>query len=181
MAIPRQPELSDRLIGKIHAALLSGDLARVCAPTLGVDEVELGIGIEKAVELQRQLLPLVPIEVHRLADAIETRTRLQKIADKLTAAGKRPQDHQQAANLNLAIRAQVTRQNQMSKLLKTDFRIDPARLFYLDELLLDRIKALFGNELEFIRGILIDYLERHKAAEEEATASAEGSDSAVNG
>jgi hypothetical protein len=181
MAIPRQPELTDTLIGKIRAALASGDLARVCAPTLGIDEDELNIGIEKAVDLQRQLLPLVPIEVHRLADAIETRIRLQKIADKLTAAGKRPQDQQQAVNLNLAIRAQAMRQNQLSKMLKTDFRIDPPRLFYLDELLIDRIKALFGNELEFIRGILIEYLERQKAAQEETTAADDDSGSAVNG
>jgi hypothetical protein len=131
------------------------------------------------VTLQRQLLPLVPIEVHRLADAIETRIRLQKMADKLTAAGNRRQDQQQMINLNLAIRAQVMRQNQLSKMLKADFRIDPARLFSLDELLIDRIKALFGSELEFMRKILLEYLERHKAAQEDTSTG--GDDAAVNG
>ena len=82
-------------------------------------------------------------------------------------------------NLNLAIRAQVMRQNQLSKMLKADFRIDPARLFSLDELLIDRIKALFGNELEFMRNILLEYLERHKAAQEDSSAG--GDDAAVNG
>lgn len=179
MAIANQPELTDLLIDKIRVALASGKFARVCAPILGIAEEALGKGIDKAVALQRQLLPLVPIEVHRLADAIETRIRLQKMVDKLTAAGNRRQDQQQMVNLNLAIRAQVTRQNQLSKMLKADFRIDPARLFSLDELLIDRIKALFGNELEFIRKILIKYLERDKPAQEDSSAS--GDDAAVNG
>jgi len=160
MAIPDHPELSDILIAKIRTAYESGSLAKVCAPRYGMRAEDLSKGIAKAVSLQRQLLPLVPMELHRLADAIETRIRLRKIAERLTSSS----DQKQAVSLDFAMRAQTMRQNQLRKTLKADFRIDPARLFFLDDLLIDRMKALFGNELEFLRTVLAPYLERNKVA-----------------
>jgi hypothetical protein len=115
------------------------------------------------------------MEVHRLADAIETRIRLRKIAEKLTSSG----DRQQAASLDLAMRAQTMKQSQLGKTLKADFRIDPARLFFLDDLLIDRMKALFGNELEFMRTVLAPYLERNKVARQSQPQTA-NSGSAIN-
>jgi hypothetical protein len=85
---------------------------------------------------------------------------LRKIAERLTSSS----DQKQAVSLDFAMRAQTMRQNQLRKTLKADFRIDPARLFFLDDLLIDRMKALFGNELEFLRTVLAPYLERNKVA-----------------
>lgn len=56
-------------------------------------------------------------------------------------------------------------------MLKADFLIDPSRLFYIDNLLIDRIKALYGNELEFMRTILAGYIERHQAARQSTGAA----------
>jgi hypothetical protein len=175
MAIPNQPELGDILIAKIRTAYENGSLAQVCAPRYGMSAEELGKGIAKAVAIQRQVLPLVPMEVHRLADAIETRIRLRKIAERLTSSG----DQHQAVSLDLAFRAQTMRQSQLNKTLKADFRIDPARLFFLDDLLIDRMKSLFGNELEFMRTVLAPYLERNKIARQSQSQTA-NSGSAIN-
>lgn len=160
MAIPNQPELSDRLIAKVRTAYEDGSLARVCAGRYGMLPDNLAKGIAKAIGIQKQLMPLLPIEVHRLADAIETRVRLRKIAERLTA----PAYRQQAITLDVAIRAHAMRQQQLGKTLKADFHIDPSRLFFIDDFLIDRIKAHFGNELEFMRIVLASYLDRSKAA-----------------
>ena len=168
MAIPNQPELSDRLIAKVRTAYEDGSLARICATRYGTRSDNLSKGLTKAIAIQKQLMPLLPIEVHRLADAIETRVRLRKIAERLTA----PADRQQAITLDVAIRAHAMRQQQLGKTLKADFQIDPSRLFYIDDFLIDRIKALFGNELEFMRTVLASYLERSKTAAQSQSAAA---------
>jgi hypothetical protein len=160
MAIPNQPELNDRVIAKVRTAHEDGSLSRICATRYGMRADDLAKGIAKAISIQKQLMPLIPIEVHRLADAIETRVRLRKIAERLTSAA----DRQQAITLDVAIRAHAMRQQQLGKTLKADFHIDPARLFFIDNFLIDRIKALFGNELEFMRTVLASYLERSKIA-----------------
>lgn len=175
MAIPNQSELNDILIAKIRTAYENGSLAQVCAPHYGMRAEDLSKGIAKAVSLQRQLLPLVPMEVHRLADAIETRVRLRRIAERLTSSS----NQKQAVSLEFAMRAQTMRQNQLRKTLKADFRIDPARLFFLDDLLIDRMKVLFGNELEFMRTVLAPYLERSKVARQSQSQTA-NSGSAIN-
>lgn len=169
MAIPNHPELSDRLIAKVRTAYEDGSLARVCAGRYGMLPDNLAKGIAKAVAIQKQLMPLLPIEVHRLADAIETRVRLRKIAERLTG----PADRQQAITLDVAIRAHAMRQQQLGKTLKADFHTDPSRLFFVDDLLIDRIKAHFGNELEFMRRVLAPYLERSKAAKQSPPAAAD--------
>jgi len=64
------------------------------------------------------------------------------------------------------------RQQQLGKTLKVDFQIDPSRLFYIDDFLIDRIKALFGNELAFMRIVLAPYLERSKALAQSQSATA---------
>ena len=160
MAIPNQPELNERLIAKVRIAHADGSLARTCAARYGMRSDDMARGIAKAISIQKQLMPLVPMEVHRLADAIETRVRLRKIAERLTSSA----DRQQAFTLDVAIRAHAMRQQQLGKTLKADFQIDPARLFFLDNFLIDRIKALFGNELEFMRVVLASYLEHSKTA-----------------
>ncbi|MGZ8487898.1 MAG: hypothetical protein ACXWW4_05150 [Candidatus Binatia bacterium] len=168
MAIPNQPELSDRLIAKVRAACEDGSLAHTCAARYAMRADDLGKGIVKAISIQKQLLQLVPIEVHRLADAIETRVRLRKIAESLTS----PNHRQQAFTIEAAIRAHTMRQQQLGKSLKADFRIDPSRLFSLDNFLIDRIKAHFGNELEFMRTVLAPYFERNQAAKQYQSATA---------
>jgi hypothetical protein len=70
------------------------------------------------------------------------------------------------------MRAQSARQFELGKTLKADFHIDPANLFYIDNLLIDRSKALFGNDLEFMRPILAGYIERRKAAQLGTSATA---------
>ena len=168
MAIPNQPELSELLIAKVRTAYEDGSLARICAARYALRPERLGKGITKAIVLQKQLMPLLPIEVHRLADAIETRVRLRKIAEKLTS----PADRQQAITLEVAIRAHALKQQQLGKTLKSDFHIDPSRLFYIDNFLIDRIKALFGNELEFMRKVLASYLARNRADAQAKSATA---------
>lgn len=168
MAIPNQPELSDRLIVKVRRAYEDGSLASICATRYGIHPDNLAKGLAKAITIQTQLMPLLPIEVHRLADAIENRVRLRKIAERLTA----PADRQQAITLDVAIRAHAMRQQQLGKTLKADFQIDPSRLFYIDDFLIDRIKALFGNELAFMRIVLAPYLERSKALAQSQSATA---------
>jgi hypothetical protein len=160
MAIPNQPELNEKLIAKVRTAHEDGSLARTCAARYGMRADDMAKGIAKAISIQKQLMPLVPMEVHRLADAIETRVRLRKIAERLTSSA----DRQQAFTLDVAIRAHALRQQQLGKTLKADFHIDPARMFFLDDFLIDRIKALFGNDLEFMRTVLASYLERSKTA-----------------
>lgn len=160
MAIPNQPELNEKLIAKVRTAHEDGSLARTCAARYGMRADDMAKGIAKAISIQKQLMPLVPMEVHRLADAIETRVRLRKIAERLTSSA----DRQQAFTLDVAIRAHALRQQQLGKTLKADFHIDPARMFFLDNFLIDRIKALFGNDLEFMRTVLASYLERSKTA-----------------
>jgi hypothetical protein len=168
MAIPNHPEINDRLIAKVRTANEDGSLARICAARYGMRPDCLGRGIARAISIQKQLMPLLPIEVHRLADAIETRVRLRKIAERLTS----PADRQQAITLEVAIRAHAMRQQQLGKTLKADFHVDPSRLFFIDNFLIDRIKALFGNELEFMRKILASYLERSRAAMQTNSATA---------
>ena len=175
MAIPNQPELSDKLIDKVRTAYQDGSLARICATRYGMRADDLAKGIAKAIKIQKQLMPLVPIEVHRLADAIETRVRLRKIAQRMASAS----DRQQAFTLDVAIRAHAMRQQQLAKTLKADFHIDPSRLFSLDNFLIDRIKALLGNELEFMRTVLASYLERSNNATQ-ANSAAASSGLAIN-
>jgi hypothetical protein len=168
MAIPNHPVLSDRIITKVRNAYEDGSLARICAARYAMRPDSLAKGIVKAIAIQKQLMPLLPIEVHRLADAIETRVRLRKIAERLTS----PADRQQAITLEVAIRAHTMKQQQLGKTLKADFHIDPSRLFFIDNFLIDRIKALFGNELEFMRKVLASYLERGRAAAQTKSATA---------
>jgi hypothetical protein len=168
MAIPNHPVLSDTIVTKVRNACDDGSLARICAARYAMRPDSLAKGIAKAIAIQKQLMPLLPIEVHRLADAIETRVRLRKIAERLTS----PADRQQAITLEVAIRAHAMRQQQLGKTLKADFHVDPSRLFFIDNFLIDRIKALFGNELEFMRKILASYLERSRAATQTNSATA---------
>ena len=162
VAIPNRAELSQALIGKVRAAYHDGSLARVGAGHYGLSADHMAKGIGRAIAVLQRLMPLVPIEVHRLADAIETRVRLGKIAEKLHGSS----DRQQAAVIEVAIQAQAQRQQQLGKTLKADFRVDPSRLFYIDDLLIERIKALFGGELAVLRTVLAPYIERHKAAKQ---------------
>jgi hypothetical protein len=164
MAIPNQPELSELLVAKTRAAYENGCFARACARHYGMAETDLANALSRTVAIQRRILPLVPIEVHRLADAIESRIRLRKTVEKHEAPSGKPLDRQQMTNLNLALQAQSLRHKQISKTLNADFRIDPNKMFYIDNILIDRIKALFGDELEFFRPLLADYIERSKSA-----------------
>jgi len=61
------PQLNTELIARVRAAYESGSMARVCAAGYSLDEEELLVGFETAVTVQRMLLPLLPMEVHRLA------------------------------------------------------------------------------------------------------------------
>jgi len=168
MAIPNQPELNERLIARVRTAHGDGSLARICATRYGMSPDELRTGIAKAISIQKQLMPVLPIEVHRLADAIETCVRLRKIAERLIS----PADRQKATTLEIAIRAHAMTKQQLGKTLKADFQIDPSRLFYIDNFLIDRIKALFGNELEFMRKVLAPYLDRGRTAAQSKSATA---------
>jgi hypothetical protein len=179
MAIPSQPELSDNLVAKTRVAFEDGSLARACAPRYGMDEDDLAYALMKVVTIQRKLLPIVPMEVHRLADAVETQIRLRKIAEKLQASGGRSLNPQQVANLDLALRAQTVRKTEISKTLKADFHIDPSKMFFIDDILIDRIKLLFGDELEFLRPVLAPYIERSKQAQAQQTET-QNSGSAIN-
>ena len=177
MTPPNQPELHQRLIDKTLEAIEDGSLARVCAPHYNLSESELERGLKRLLTIHRKVLPLVPMEVHRLVDTIETRIRLRKAAEKLEAGGGRATNRQQAIQLDVAMRAQSARQFELGKTLKADFHVDPANLFYIDNLLIDRSKAIFGNDLEFMRPILAGYIERRKAAQQSASAT---SGSAIN-
>lgn len=168
MAILNRAELSQALIGKVRAAYHDGSLASIGASHYGLPVDHMAKGIARAIAVLQRLMPLVPIEVHRLAVAIETRVRLSKIAEKLHPS----RDRQQAALIEVAIRAQAQRQQQLGKTLKADFSVDPSRLFYIDELLIERIKALFGGELDFLRTVLAPYVERHKAAQQAKSTAA---------
>lgn len=179
MAIPNQPELSEILVAKTRAAYEQGSLARVCAARYGLQEGNLNRGLDRMLTIQRKILPLVPMEVHRLADAIEARIRLRKIAEKLEASDGRAMNQQQAANLDLAMRAQAVRQNEISKTLRADFHIDPSKMFFIDDILIDRIKLLFGDELEFLRPVLATYIERSKQAQSHPSET-RNSGSAIN-
>jgi hypothetical protein len=161
MIIPNQPALSERVIEKTCQAVANGTLARVCARHYGIPEAELHRGIERLLIVHRKLLPLVPLEVHRLADAIDTRLRMRKEAEALEAAGGRSAFKHRAMLLDAAMRSQAAQQFEIARRLKADFHVDRTKLFYIDNLLIDRIKALFGSDLEFMRCILAGYIKRH--------------------
>ncbi|MBM4296639.1 MAG: hypothetical protein FJ143_02750 [Deltaproteobacteria bacterium] len=170
-----QPELSAHLVEKTRAAVADGSLARVCAGHYGLSAAKLQQGIERLLAIQSKTLPLLPIEVHHLADAIESRIRLRKAAQALPSSAGPASHRRQALQLDLSMRAQTARQFRLAKKLKADFDIDPTKLFYIDNLLIDRIKALYGNDLEFLRRVLAGYIERHSAAQQSRNA-ANGSD-----
>lgn len=175
--IPNQPALSEYLVEKTRTAVANGALAQACACHYGLPATQLQRGIERLLTIQRATLPLLPMEVHRLAEAIEARIRLRKATAALDASSGGAHHRQQARQLDISARAQMARQFGLAKTLKADFRVDPSKLFYIDNLLIDRIKALYGHELEFMRRILAGYIERHNAAQPSASA---GSGSVVN-
>jgi len=137
-------------------------LGRVCASPYGLNEDDFMKGLDRAVSLQRTLMPLLPMEVHHLADAIEGRIRLQKIIQEQRAS-RGTITPQQALSLSVAMSAQLTKQKQISSRLKADFRIEPSKMFYLNDSLIEKIKMLFGSELEFLRPVLRDYIDKHKS------------------
>ncbi|MEX0805246.1 MAG: hypothetical protein WD688_18275 [Candidatus Binatia bacterium] len=162
VAIPNNPGLSDAIVSQTRKAYENGLLARVCASHYGLKADEFMQGLQKAVSIQRKLMPLLPWEVHRLVDAIEGRIRLQKIIQDRRAS-RATITAQQASNLSVAMSAQLTQQKQIGSRLKADFRIEPSKMFYLDDCLIDKIKMLFGSEFEFLRPVLKDYIERRKS------------------
>jgi hypothetical protein len=162
VGIADRPELNDALIARVRDAYEEGVLAPICAARFGLSEDQLAIGLDRAIAIQRKILPLLPLEVHRLADAMEARIRLRKFSENLTAIGGPPVTQQQAVNLRLAVRAQELRHKGLRDALKADFHFEPAKLFHLDDFLIDRIKWFFGAEIEFIRTVLAKYLEKSR-------------------
>ncbi len=162
VAIPNNPELNDAIVSKTRKTYEEGLLGQVCAPQYGLHEDKLTMGLEKAVSIQRKLMPLLPLEVHHLADAIEGRIRLQKIIQEQRAS-RGTITPQQALSLSVAMSAQLTKQKQISARLKADFGIEQSKMFYLDDSLIEKIKLLFGSEFEFLRPLLRDYIERRKS------------------
>lgn len=75
--------LSERLVEKTRAAVADGSLAEVCARYWGLSTAQLQRGIERLIAIQRATLPLLPVEVHHLADAIESRLRLRRASETL--------------------------------------------------------------------------------------------------
>lgn len=151
VGVPDKPELNVELITRMRAAYESGSMARVCAAEYSLDEYEFIVGLERAVAMQRMLLPLLPIEVHRLAQAMEAVIQLRRTAKKPRAV------HQKSA-LYVNFQAQLTRYKELGKRLKRDFHVDPTRMFHIDDSLIDTIKNLFGSELEFLRLVLQKYI-----------------------
>ncbi|HEY7316696.1 MAG TPA: hypothetical protein VIE89_03910 [Candidatus Binatia bacterium] len=159
MGVPNDQGLNEVLISTTRQAFEQGLLARLCAKRYGLEEEEFRAGLERAVSVQRMMLPLLPSEVHRLVDALEARISLQKSAEKLRASNQR-----QAQNLSAAIQAQTLRVQKITQSLKADFHMEPAKMFFLDDFLMDEIERLFGNKLHFLRSVLAPYLERRRAA-----------------
>jgi len=162
-AIPGQLELSARLIEKTRQAISDGSLAHLCGRHYGIAAAPLQRGVERLLAIIRTTLPLMPIEVHHLAQAIETQMHLRKVGEKLKFSGMTGDCRQQAVQLQITGRAARARQFALARMLKSDFHVDPTRLFYIDNLLIDRINAIYGPDLEFMRQILAGYIERHEA------------------
>jgi len=150
-----KPELNAELIARVRAAYESGSMARVCAAEYSLDEEELLVGLETAVTVQRILLPLLPVEVHRLAQAMETVVQLRRTA-------KKPGAVHQKSTLHVNFRAQLARYKEIGKSLKRDFHVDPTKMFHIDNALIDNVKSLFGSELEFLRLVLERYIHAEK-------------------
>lgn len=159
-AIPGQPELTARLIEKTCRAINDGALAHVCGRHYGIAPALLQRGVERLLAILRKTLPIMPIEVNHLVHAIESQIKLRKVAERQDLCANRRAGRQQAAQLNIAARAARARQFAIARMLQTDFHVDPSRLFYIDDLLIDRINAIYGPDLEFMRKILVGYIER---------------------
>ena len=71
-------------------------------------------------------------------------------------------NHRQVQNLRANIGTQIARGQQITRSLKANFHMDPSKMFYLDDSLMDEIEVLFGHELGFLRSLLAKYIERRK-------------------
>jgi hypothetical protein len=162
IGVPNNPGLNQALIAKTRQAYEEGSLARLCARHYGLDEDALGIGLERAVSIQRKILPLLPFEVHRLVDALEARISLQKAAEKVKACGGESMNQKHARTLNAGIHAQILRGQRITQSLRADFHMDPSKMFCLDDSLMDTVDQLFGSELSFLRPVLATYLEKRR-------------------
>jgi len=162
VGIPNNPGLNEALIAKARQAYEEGLMGRLCAEHYGLEEDALRDGLQRTVLALQRILPLLPFEVHRLVDALEARIQLQKMADKLQASGGLSMNHRQVQNLRANIGTQIARGQQITRSLKANFHMDPSKMFYLDDSLMDEIEVLFGHELGFLRSLLAKYIERRK-------------------
>jgi hypothetical protein len=160
VGIPGKPELDETVISKTRHAFEYGEMARICSEHYGLEENTLQTGMERAVSIQRKILPLLPFEIHHFADVLEARFRIRQMTDKLEAAGGHAINQEQIRNLHANLNAQNSRGRQIARRLRTDFRIDPSKMFFLDESLMDELRDLFGSELGFLRTVLARHIKR---------------------
>ncbi|MEP6913541.1 MAG: hypothetical protein ABI923_12350 [bacterium] len=163
VGIPGKTELDETLVSQARHAFENGLMAQLCSKHFGLEEHALKIGLQKAVSIQKKLLPLLPAEIHHFVDVLETRIRIRKMVEKLQASDRQAVNQVQLRNLRANLNAQNSRGQQISKRLKADFRIDLSKMFCLDVALMDEIEELFGSGLGILRTVLARYIENCKA------------------
>jgi len=168
VGIPGKPEVDQAIIARTHEGFEDGSIARLGAANYGIEEQALQTALEKAVAIQQKILPLLPFEIHQLVDASETAGRLKKLIEKLEGAGGQTANPAQLRAMQISIKAQDGRAQQISKRLKADFRVDVSKLFLLEESVVDDLQEFFGAELACLRAVLAPAIEAAKAAEEKS-------------
>ena len=129
--IPNKPELEETAISKARHAFENGLIGQLCSKHYSMNERTLKVGMERAVSIQRKILPLLPVEIHHFVDVLEMRIRLRKTFEKLEASGRQSMNQGQLRNLRTAVNVQNLRGQQITQRLKADFRIDLSKMFCL--------------------------------------------------
>lgn len=164
LTLARGPDKDlESLVGLIKWAFVDGTLAASCAAYYEIDEAELQRALSAAVSIQQEWLRLLPIEVHLLAAAIESRIRLIEQSKQL---GKRdlrhPMIRREIINLNGRLKIQIERCQRIAKQLKRDFDAEPGRLFVLDQATYDDLHDMFDGALDCLKIVLQKYLDERK-------------------
>lgn len=158
----KYPEVSEQMVGITRRAFEGGHVGRLAARAYGVKEDVLEDGLQKVVELQRRILPLVPLKVHKLANIRERIIKLDRILSQISSE-RYGASHNQRRQLIQLRNAEVRMHVQIAKILNSDFSVDCQSLFSLTDNLIDEIVELFGADFEFLRRILAHYTGHEKA------------------
>lgn len=167
--IPDMPELSKDLESKTTKDYHNGEIARLAAPKLVIDEEELSTGLERLVSVQNQITLLLPIEVFKaiaLSDKLRSYdTALVEMREEMEQLQHGSPSMRERYNrivrndynpLLTKANALLRRNQKYGKKLEIDFGLDLSKLLEADKQTVEEAINLFGEELGFVRHLNLD-------------------------